>query len=199
MFTLAKGITKKVQADETARLLVGTIKANIREEVPQKLLADRLQELGVSGSSAAKWVRALVLRHLPFSEWSERELKALLKGTSLEAINAALTRANGRRRERTLGTSGVLGACLRARLEGWAVEGGGTVANAYKYPATQTGFACAISSSGRLHWWVDECPASKGTSVSNRLVGLTARATGADWRARADAKEQMEGSLMGSV
>jgi hypothetical protein len=54
-------------------------------------------------------------------------------------IVEALHAANGRRRVRTLSTVDVLHTvCMAAIRKSYRVDGGGTVANAYRYPAVQT-------------------------------------------------------------
>ena len=62
-----------------------------------------------------------------------------VRDAAVARIETMLGRANGRRRERLLSMSSVM-SCLRDVVEGCEYSGhnGGTVANAYNYPATTT-------------------------------------------------------------
>jgi hypothetical protein len=179
--------TVALATDETAKTLVEAVRQNPKEAVPFKMLVDRLQEVGVNAKSAVKVGWEIRLSSLPVQQWPVDRLRRLLKGTSAAAIEAALNAANGRRRERTVTLSEALWACKEARAKGYAVVGGGSVANSYKYPATQTGFVVAVGSKGQLRWRAGVVSASKGTSVGNQLAGITVRGSVEDWRRWADA------------
>lgn len=192
MLTLSKTVTKVLQADPTAVTLLEALRQQPADDSTASALSDRLQEVGVKPVSAKRYVVAVRLRRQPVWQWPEEARKWLLKGTTADAIQTALDAANGRRKVRTLTLSECLETCREARMTGWGAAAGGTVANSYGYPATQTGFVAAVGKSGRLRWAVGEVPASKGTSVTNRLAGLTSRATAEDWQRWADAVEVPE-------
>lgn len=185
-WTLQQSVTQKIEADDTARTLREQVRLAPSEDTPVKMLVDRLQELGVKIGPASNYVALYRLLCLPVDLWPKRTVAALLKGTTLGAVRSQLDAANGRRRERTLTLQEIVGAVRRARTVGFCVVGGGTVANSYKYPAFQTGCVVAVGSDGRVRVTIGEVSASKGASVSNRLAGLTARATADDYRQWAD-------------
>lgn len=177
--------------DETAKLLYAAVQANPREADVELRLTDRLIECGVKPVTAKKFAHEWRLNWLPMMEWEASERKKFLRGTSVEAIQAALGAANGRRRERTLELNDVLKAVKRARksVDGWNAVGGGTVANAYGYASSQTAAVVAVGSNGKVRVAVGVVSASKGASLTNGLVGLTARGTKEQFRAWADAGE----------
>lgn len=189
MFTLNAKITATVDADATATLLRQSVRENPTEAAPAAQLVDRLQELAVAPKTAKEWVRTLQLLNLSPDQWPEKDRRKVLAGTTWEALVASVTAANGRRRERTLTASECFWCVLKARndSEGFHWISGGTVANAYKYPATQTAFVAAVGSNGRVRTACGEASASKGTTPTNALCGLSKRAKKADWLRWADA------------
>lgn len=178
-----------LNTDATAKQLFDAVQANPRETDPELQLVDRLQECGVSATTAKRFARDHRYAWLPMMEWDEASRRKALKGTSVEAIQTALKTANGRRRERTLELNDVLRAVKRARRDGFASDGGGTVANSYKYPAEQTGCVVAVATNGNLRVAIGVLSARKGASVTNQLAGITARGTADDYRAWADAAQ----------
>lgn len=187
--TATKRLRDLIESDADAKALAAALAESPGEATPAAQLADRLMELGVAPRTARAEVKRLVLMATPILNWPKADLAKLLRGTTVEAIAAALFTANGNRRERTLTLADALSACWRARKNGFAWVGGGNVANAYKYPAQQTGFVVAVRSDGKLRFVAGVLSASKGASVTNQLVGITARGTRDDYRAWADAAE----------
>ena len=80
-------------------------------------------------------------------------------------VASSVSQANGKRRVRTLSYAEVLALCDHAIETGEIeVTGGGSVANAYKYSASQTA-AVAFVLGGRLYCGVAEASAKKGASL----------------------------------
>ncbi len=182
-------IAQRVTSDPDAANLAELVRTQPREATNGALLYDRLQELGVKAVAARAYVKRLNLAALPVMEWPKADRAKLLRGTSVKAIEAVLAVANGRRRERTVSLEEALRACKLARRpsqDGWSFCEGGTVANSYGYRAYQTGFVVAVRSDGSLRVAARECSASKGTSVTNQIAGITARGTADDFRRWAD-------------
>lgn len=84
-------------------------------------------------------------------------LKAL-KGLG-EAINESLAKVNGKRRVRVLSLDNVM-SCLRAAVDGaeFSTANGGSVPNAYGYPADTTVCATAFVD-GEVYWSIKTSPA----------------------------------------
>ena len=178
-----------VVSDETAKQLFDAVKENPRETDLELRLVDRLQECGVAPKTAKKFAHEHRLFNLPLMEWDAAERRKFLKGTSVEEIQRQLDATNGARRERTLDLSDVLGCIKYARRNGYSWVGGGTVANAYKYAAYQTGCVVAVATNGKLRVRIATLSAKKSASITNQLAGITARGTVADYRAWADAAQ----------
>lgn len=116
--------------------------------------------------------------------------RAALCGLSVEQLEAMLKAANGRRRSRTLDMDDVMLTILRAALNAdqpYQAVGGGTVANAYKYPADQVVFGAVRRSNGTVRIAFAVANAKKGASLTVPLFGLYANAKPEQFRAWADA------------
>lgn len=172
-----------------AKLLTEAVKANPTDTTTQLVLADALAEQTGDYPQAVEQAKAVADKAL--ATRTKARVRRQIRGTTVEAIEAQLARANGRRRERTLTLDDVLAlvAEVRKHRRVWGAIGGGNVANSYKYPASQTGCVIAVRSNGEIRVAIGEVPASKGTSVTNRLCGLVSRGTVRQWRAWADEQE----------
>jgi hypothetical protein len=116
--------------------------------------------------------------------------RAALCGQTVEQIEAQLKAANGNRRTRTLDLDDVMMAILRAALNAdqpYQAVGGGTVANAYRYPAEQVVFGAVRRSDGTVRIAFGVANAQKGSSLTVPLFGLNKNANAAKFRAWADA------------
>jgi uncharacterized protein (TIGR02996 family) len=83
---------------------------------------------------------------------------------SLGTIFGNLEKANGKRRTRTLDESDVINTVIRATEKGWAWVNGGTVANAYGYPAVTTWILAVKKADGTIAVDAGEGSASKNRS-----------------------------------
>ncbi len=120
-----------------------------------------------------------------------RREQRLLCGANKEQILALLRDANGRRRERTLSYEDVVACVRRARKCGWCAVGGGTVANAYKYPAWQTVCFVAVRSDKNIVLRIGLVSARKSSSLTNPFCGLSITASAQQFRDWADGLERM--------
>lgn len=90
--------------------------------------------------------------------------------TPLERLQAALRAANGKRRVRTLHMDDVLQAIHEAVRDAYGYRNGGTVANAYKYPAIQTCVLAATRTNGDVMVCVGIAYANKGAAPRPRVL-----------------------------
>ncbi len=103
-------------------------------------------------------------------------------------LEADLARANGRRRTRTLDLADCV-SCARNALadaDGTFWVHGGTVANAYKYPSSQTVCVAVVRSNGTVRVGVAVTSGSKGSSPTTPVTGLPKNARPEDFRTWAD-------------
>lgn len=177
-----------MDATQDVALLTQAVTANPQESAAAGSLFDALQESGLSPAKARRLVNDAIRQAAP-EQWPAKMLRGLIRGTTLDALRASLDRANGRRRERTLTLHDVLRCVQRAREDGWHAVGGGTVANAYSYPAEQTACLVAVRTDGTVRVAIGTTGAKKGNSLTNWASGLTIRSTAEQFRAWADTAE----------
>jgi hypothetical protein len=160
----------------TVDSLADALKAD-RHNIDLRLIyADALEDVG--NLAAAEHQRRLVALY-----------RDPLTANQLHAVEISLAACNGRRRVRTLTLSDVLRCCRAAIVDsdGWHASGGGTVANAYSYPAEQTACLAVVRTDGRLRVEVGRAGAKKGNSLTNPIARLTVAARPEAFRAWADA------------
>lgn len=165
------------------------VQANPGDQAAIYALVDAMIESGKS-PVAAKRAANLIVRKAEDTLRTPAAWKRWLKGCPTDAqIEAMLSAANGRRRERTLTLGDVEDAIRRVLVNNlsWKAIGGGTVANAYKYPSQQTSCVIAVRSNGTIRIAIGIVSGNKGTSLTNGVMGLTARATAEQFREWADA------------
>lgn len=147
----------------------------------QLVCADALvEDDSMEYENALEMVRKLVKNKI--AQKAARRERRLLRGVKKETIISQLKEANGFRRIRTLTYSDVISCIKKARSnKTWHAIGGGRVANCYKYPAVQTVCVAAVRSDGKIRVAIGTARASKGSSLTNPLTGLTARSSDEDF------------------
>ena len=187
-------MSETITSAPTNQYLTSTVMALIetcRKDVSvAPILADALQEAGYESGT----IHALrsPIDSYDFAAWILDNLGVSIGTVKADRLAVAacevhLSRANGRRRTRLLSLSDIAYAVKCARQKRtYHTVAGGTVANAYSYPAARTMCVVAIRTDGSIRIGITEGTASKGSSVTNQVCGLTVRATDEQFRAWAD-------------
>lgn len=115
--------------------------------------------------------------------------RMVVGGKNWAGLVAQLDRANGKRRTRTISESALKSLIARVAVGdlAYSTESGGTVSNSYGYASVQTAMLAASRTDGMIRLVIGEIPGSGWSSVTNRLVGLTAKAKAEEFVAWADA------------
>lgn len=169
--------------DSTLLALESAVRAAPKDLVRWYAIADCLAEQGDSARAESlqifgEWATC------DYSNWngspSETKQRALTAGltilchTPVEIIRYQLDRANGRRRVRTLSLADVAATVIECVGHVYAAKGGGSVANAYGYPSTQTVCLAVQRGDGKARVGISTNSGSNGASLVTPF-GMTAR------------------------
>ena len=160
-----RSITDHLTLDADCVPLVAGIKAEPFCETRQRVLADRLHELGIEYKRAYRKAHEIALDSMNPCLWPTADVEKLLKGTRGAAyIRRKLDLANGKRKVRTVNMAQAMEACQKARKSlkvkgswmGWHVAGG----TSHRRNAITTVFVVAVSDSGRMRVAIGTIPAA---------------------------------------
>lgn len=172
----------EIPITSTTQALIAAIEADPQNTLLPDIFGDAVEDADGNREEAAKAAEQIRLKKL-----AQIEIAA-------ENARDKLARANGRRRTRLICDSRLLYCvveCLRSASGNYWLAGD-TVANKYGYPSRRTAVVVARRSDGTCRIECGEVTASKGSSPTNQIAGLTVRATAADWLAWANASPRKE-------
>lgn len=179
MLEEVRGLADHLKLDEHCPALVSGIKAEPMEETRQRVLADRLCELGIEYNRAYREARQIALNSMNPCLWPSADLEKLLKGTGGAArIRRLLDLANEGRKTRTVKMSQAMEICLAARKAQWHMAVG---AGSRRRGGSSTVFFAACHG-GKMRVAIGVVPSDSGAAVAMTQLGLRPLGIEADRR-----------------